>query len=44
MLVRNGPRYSLTSFNSHAGKGSSTEYVVGDLMNKLWMSDIVLTG
>ena len=43
-LVRNGTALSLTSFNSHVGKGSSTQDVVGDLMSKLWMSDVVAVG
>ena len=40
-LVRNGTMLSLTSFNSHVGKGSIRQDVVGDLMSKLWMSVIV---
>ena len=43
-LVRNGTALSFTSFNSHVGKGSSTQDVVGDLMSKLWMSDVVAVG
>ena len=43
-LVRNGTALSLTSLNSHIGKGSSTQDGVGDLMNKLWMSDVVAVG
>ena len=43
-LVRNGTALSLTSFNSRVGKGSSTKDVVGDLMSKLWMSDVVAVG
>ena len=43
-LVRNGTALSLTSFSSHVGKGSSTQDVVGDLMSKLWMSDVVAVG
>jgi hypothetical protein len=43
-LVRNGTALSLTSFNSHVGKGSSTQDVVGDLISKLWMSDVVAVG
>ena len=34
-LVRNGTALSLTYFNSHVGKGTSTQDVVGDLMSKL---------
>ena len=43
-LVRNGTALSLTSFNSHIGKGSSTQDVVGDLKSKLWISDVVAVG
>ena len=43
-LVRNGITLSLTSFNSLVGKGSSTQDAVGDLMSKLWMSDVVEVG
>ena len=43
-LVRNGTTLSITSFNSHVGKGSSPQDVVGDLMSKLWMSDVVAVG
>ena len=42
--VRNGTTLSLTSFNTHVGKGSSTQDVVGDLMSKVWMSDVVAVG
>ena len=42
--ARNGTTLSVTSFNSHVGKGSSTQDVVGDLMNKLWMSDVIAVG
>ena len=42
--VRNGSTLSLTSFNSHIGKGSSMQDVVGELMNKLWMYDVVAVG
>ena len=41
-LVRNGTTLSLTSFNSHVGKRSSTQNV--DLMSTLWMSDVVAVG
>jgi hypothetical protein len=40
--IRNGTTLSLTSFNSHVGKGSNTQDVVGDLMSKLWMSDVAV--
>ena len=43
-LVRNGTAFSFISFNSHVGKGSSTQNVVGDLISKLWMSDVVAVG
>ena len=43
-LVRNGTTLSLTYFSSHVGKGSRTQDVVGDLMSKLWMSDVVTFG
>ena len=43
-VVRNVTALSLTSFNSHVGKGSSTQDVIGDLMSKLWMFDVVAVG
>ena len=46
-LVRNGTTLSLTTFNGHVGKGSSTQGVVGDvgdLMDKLWKYDVVAVG
>ena len=42
--VSNGTTLSLTSFNSHAGKGSISRDVVGDLMSKLWMCDVFAVG
>ena len=41
---RNGTRLSLTSFNSHVGKGSIAQDVVNELMSKLWISDVVAIG
>ena len=43
-LVRNGTTLSLKSFNSHVGKGSTKQDVVGDLVSKLSMSDVVAVG
>jgi len=43
MLLDNGTRLSLTPFSSHVGKGSNTQDV-GDLMSKMWMSDVVAVG
>ena len=43
-LVMNGTALSFTYFNSHVGKVSSMHDVVGDLMSKLWMSDVVAVG
>ena len=43
-LERNGIALSLTSFNNHVGKGSSMHDVVGDLMRKLLMSDVLAVG
>ena len=41
---RNGTKLSLTSYNSHVGKGPSMRSVVGDLVSKLWTSDVVAVG
>ena len=35
---------SLTSFSSHVGKGSSAHDVVGDLLSRFRMSDVVAAG
>ena len=42
--VRNGSRLPFTSFNSRVGKWSSTQDVVGDLISKLRMFDVVAVG
>ena len=42
--IINGTKLSVTYFNCPVSKRSSTQDVVGDLMNKLWMSDVVAVG
>ena len=39
--IRKGIKVSLMSFSSHVGKGSSVHDVVGDLLGRLRMSDVV---
>ena len=42
--VRKVIKVSPTSFSSHVGKGSSAHDVVGDLLSRLRMCDVVAAG